>query len=143
MNKQISLGFCPVLSLSAALFAAPTLAAVTNATFLVNVNFVESCRVSATQFAFSKNDDVAARMRDAVAMVSPSCTQGTVYTATVSTGSAVRAAPASNEPNTPDGATMRYGNRTANPSTLFVRVPLARSVRSEPSSDTVTMTLAY
>jgi spore coat protein U-like protein len=168
MNKLSKLAICMALALNGAIFAPSSFAATTSTTITISATVIDSCTVSAAPLSFGNYNGISGGMLDTVAMISPTCTVGTVYAISLCPGQGNEATHANRRLTGPDGAALQYsvytdasrtsvwgdgtggsswrtGSGTGSTQSLMMygRVPAAQSVTAGSYSDTITVTLTY
>ncbi len=166
-SSRLKMSGVGALALLAVLSAAPSQAATSTTLFTVNANVLAVCSATATNIEFGDYDATSGTPNDTTSTISATCTNGQPYTvsldAGISSGAAVNARAMTNAGHllnyalyTTSGHTTIWGdgtlstatvagtgNGSAQPLTVYGRVPTGQHVADGSYSDTITVTLTY
>ncbi len=137
-------------------------------TLPVTATVVDSCTVSATSLTFGSYSGLSGLVTDAAATISPTCTNGTVYSIALDAGLGSGASSTSRFLTGPSATLLAYniyddvsrssvwmdgtgtttmssaiGNGAAQPVSVYARIPASQNTLVGSYADTVTVTLTY
>lgn len=168
MNKLSRIAISLSLILSGSVLASVAVASTATTTFPVTATVIDSCSVEASPLAFGQYNAISGGMLDASATITPTCTVGTFYSIALNEGLGNGATKAARKLGNGDGSWLNYGiftdtarntvwgdgaagtsdksgygAGTAQPITMYGRIPAAQAVQTGAYADTITVTLTY